>query len=533
MGGSLRGHAQPAERLHRRAEHRARLRHDARSGDADVQHRRTSRARPARNLTEARQLYALLTGRVTSIAGTARLDAATGKYVYNGDLAQQVAAGQLRGCSSQDSWRVDADPDAERRPALGRAAAVHAGRQHVVDGDASRTSAASPASATASAAAPCNMFQPGRAGGQADPDVSSGSSRATRRYKTNWNNFAPNVGVAWRPERAGRLAADAARRSGAGDDPRRLLDELQPGAHRPLHGQRRQQPRRHHRGDPQPRRTGFPLVLPGESLPVLLSQTSRLGPPAFPDDAGLSDRRRRRRTASTSSRTDLRTPRVHSYSVGRPALDRPDMALEVRYVGNKNKYTWAEENWNERSIFDERLLRRVQAGAGQPRGQHRRRAGAATFAYTGRAGHVAAADPPGLFERQLRTPSNPAAYTSTNFTNSAFVDRFSTYEPQVRSARPRCARHDATFRANALTAGLPRNFFVHEPARARRHFVVQDKNWTKYNSLQVDLRRRLSQGLLVSAQLHLRHPQGARRSRRCAYRPHLRSTTPTCRTRSR
>ncbi len=30
-------------------------------------------------------------------------------------------------------------------------------------------------------------------------------------------------------------------------------------------------------------------------------------------------------------------------------------------------------------------------------------------------------------------------------------------------------------------------------------FVVQDKNWTQFDSLQVDLRRRLAQGLLVSA----------------------------------
>ncbi len=47
--------------------------------------------------------------------------------------------------------------------------------------------------------------------------------------------------------------------------------------------------------------TGFPLVLPGESYPVLFSQRSRLGPPPFPSRR-CTRSRRRRRTTSTSSR---------------------------------------------------------------------------------------------------------------------------------------------------------------------------------------------------------------------------------------
>ena len=39
---------------------------------------------------------------------------------------------------------------------------------------------------------------------------------------------------------------------------------------------------------------------------------------------------------------------------------------------------------------------------------------------------------------------------------------------------------------------------------------MQDKNWTKFNSLQVDLRRRLAQGLLVSAN----YTYGIRRAHR-------------------
>ena len=47
----------------------------------------------------------LLTGRVTAVTGTARLDAATGKYVYLGDLAQK-SKGYAIGAYASDSWRA-------------------------------------------------------------------------------------------------------------------------------------------------------------------------------------------------------------------------------------------------------------------------------------------------------------------------------------------------------------------------------------------------------------------------------------------
>ena len=85
---------------------------------------------------------------------------------------------------------------------------------------------------------------------------------------------------------------------------------------------------------------------------------------------------------------------------------------------------------------------------------------------------------------------------STNFTNSAFVNRFSALRPQVSGAIG--AIDTAAFRANALAAGMPRNLIVMNPMVSGAN-VVQDRNWTKFNSLQVELRRRFSQGLLVGA----------------------------------
>jgi hypothetical protein len=53
-------------------------------------------------------------------------------------------------------------------------------------------------------------------------------------------------------------------------------------------------------------------------------------------------------------------------------------------------------------------------------------------------------------------------------------------------------------RARAISAGLPPNQIIMNPRALGGTWVVQDKNWTKYDSLQVEVRRRLSQGLLVS-----------------------------------
>ena len=57
---------------------------------------------------------------------------------------------------------------------------------------------------------------------------------------------------------------------------------------------------------------------------------------------------------------------------------------------------------------------------------------------------------------------------------------------------------NATFRGNATTAGLPVNFFVMNPAVAAAN-VLRSTGGSKYHSMQIEYRRRLSQGLLVNA----------------------------------
>jgi hypothetical protein len=242
--------------------------------------------------------------------------------------------------------------------------------------------------------------------------------------------------------------------------------------------------------------TGFPLVLPGETHPVLLNQPSRLGPPPFPESPVYPIEAAQSNSVNIFPQDrHLRTPRVHSYSAGVQRSIGREMAFEVRYVGNKNLYRWAEENWNERTIFENGFLDEfraaqqnvaINAAAGNGRG----------FAYTGLPG--TAPLPIHLAYLSGRTDAtNTAAYTAANFTNQAFVNRFSPLNPSPYGAI--AALDTAGFRNNALNAGLPRNFMVLNPQALGGVFVVQDNNWTKYNSLQLELRRRLSHGLTMGA----------------------------------
>ena len=56
----------------------------------------------------------------------------------------------------------------------------------------------------------------------------------------------------------------------------------------------------------------------------------------------------------------------------------------------------------------------------------------------------------------------------------------------------------AAFRANAITAGLGRNFFVVNPDMNGGVFLINNGAMSAYDSLQIEVRRRLSKGLLVS-----------------------------------
>jgi hypothetical protein len=446
-------------------------------------------------LADARNLYALITGRVTAVTGTARLDADTGKYVYLGSLRQRSRLNAFN-LFAQDSWRVT--------PTVTVNAGVRWDLQLPFVGLTNTWSTATLADlcgVSGVGSGPdgrsCNMFQPGNlAGGAGFVPTFKEFGPGDKAFRTDWNNFGPNVGIAWRPDVQGGWL-----RPVLGDPEQATLR----AGYSMTHGlERMDRFTTLYGGNPggsvaaaRNYTTGFPLLGPGETAPVLLRERNRLGPPAFPDSPAYPIQAVASNNVNIFDE-NIRTPYVHSYSAGFQRSLGRDMAVEIRYVGNRNMNAWTTENWNERVIFENGFIdefklaqRNLAANIAAGRGANFRYAGAGTGTsplptYLAYFSGVAAS-----------RASDPAAYSSANFANSAWTGHLGFFEPDpVDAANDLHA--NTTFRTNAINAGLASNFFVMNPAVTQAN-ITQSLAGTRYHSMQVDLRRRLSRGLLIAA----------------------------------
>jgi hypothetical protein len=340
----------------------------------------------------------------------------------------------------------------------------------------------------------CNIFRPGEIAAPGFTPTYVPYDPGQPGYNTDWNNVAPNIGVAWRPNvQGGFLRAllgdpeQATIRGGYSVSYNRpRMDEFtglfgnNPGGAITLN---------------RTATTGYPLVRPGETWPVLFRDSSRLGPPDFDATPSFP------LTASIGAGSDIRVfdpdleiPFTRSWSVGvQRALSR-DMAVDIRYVGNRNMNDWSDENWNELTIFENGFLDEFKAAQANLKANLAAGRGG-TFAYFG----------PGTGTSPLPTylaffsgvpfseAGNASRYTSTLFRNSSWTGHLSEYDPDPYDAANDLWNNSGR-RSNAFTAGVPVNWFVMNP-NVDDAIVNVGRAGSKYHSLQVEVRRRLSGGL--------------------------------------
>jgi hypothetical protein len=201
---------------------------------------------------------------------------------------------------------------------------------------------------------------------------------------------------------------------------------------------------------------------------------------------------------------DYKTPFARSFSVGFQRTLGAQMAVEVRYVGTRLVDGSVTENWNQRNftgngfleefrLAQQNLQVAIAQGCGQPG------LPACSFAYRG----------PGTgtfplpiylanFTGAPPTQSGDASrYTGGNWTNTARLDELAARNPNPAGA-VNTLYGNATFRSNFAAAGYARNFFVLNPD-VNNVNIRTNGDRTKYDALQINLRRLLSGGLAVDA----------------------------------
>jgi hypothetical protein len=453
-------------------------------------------------LTAAQQLYALLTGHVSSVAGSAVLDENTGQYSY---LGNNVSRGQMHelGFFAQDSWQ------ARKNITLNFGVRYELQLPFVARNN------------NFSQATLADLYGISGVGNLFQPGVMTGRTPTFTQYRSNVysfnvdnDNIAPSVGVTWRPSRRagilGKLTGDegetvirgayakAYNRQGIGD-------------YATLYG-----------NNPGGSIIADRSVTNGTLGPVpLLLRDGSLGPPPFPSTpaypltGALSN-------GANAYDPNIQTPYTHSMSFGVQRELSRSMAIEIRYVGTRNRDGWVINNLNEANVKENGFLdefRKAQANLQANIAAHR----GSSFAYFG---PNSGTSPLPIYLAffsgvPIGQAGDPTKYTSTLWSSTNFTNPLAIYNPQPTTPAGTSSTTglagDPARQANSIAAGLPANFFRVNPdllgtslaAPLAGANLTQSTSFGKYDSMQIELRKRLSGGLQVAGSYVLANAYGS------------------------
>jgi hypothetical protein len=446
------------------------------------------------DLTNARNLYAFLTGRITAIWSTAYLNGSTGQYVNMGNAYQKAHEAEL-GFYVQDSWKA--------RPDLTISYGIRYELQmpFIMDNayfsrplNYCNTFGVSGCDADGLSA---NLFAPGTGSGTITQLRAFDNNEPS--YNTPKKNWAPSLGAAWRPHLASGgwlqkiLSADPVFRAGYSKAYTRegiyavtSLYGANPG------------------GSVDSSRTMSlgNLVTSNANLPLLLRNGfDQLTPGAFPSAPAYPY------TPLTSNSVNefypnSQTPYAHTFNVSFQRTLGKNTAVDVRYVGTRQHGGWwiggrnmNEFNTIENGFLSEFKLAQANLAANIAAGRGN------TFAYKG-AGTGTSPLPIMLAWLNGSTATtNTAAYSGTAWTSSTLYGYLAKMNPNPQSFASYLQTASSAYAVNAANAGLPANFFVINPGVSSGGAWVtgrpEDAVNSRYDAMQVELRRRMSSGLLI------------------------------------
>ncbi|MDX2040035.1 MAG: carboxypeptidase regulatory-like domain-containing protein [Acidobacteriota bacterium] len=439
----------------------------------------------ATDISRARGIFATLVGSITNISGFAALNEETLKYSFFGPTIQRARQRET-GFFASDSWRVNSNLTLsgglrwEVQFPLIAQNGIYAGS--TLDG----------------------LFGVSGAGNQFKPGTLTGSAPAyfpfnegEHFHNTDYSNWAPSLGFAWSPKFENSLLKKITGEGG---------QSVFRGGYSIAYNREGIGQYTIFNGNPgltidASRSVGLSNLVPtplSTNLPLLLRQSDKLGAPSFLDSPNYNNLGNIN-NAMRAFEPNLKVPYVQSWSFGWQRELNKDTAVEARYVGNRGLRFLQDYDINEFNIVENGYLAEFQLAqanliANQAAGRGN------TFAYfgpnTGTAPlpiHLAYFS--GLGGADV---NNAARYNSAQFTNLTNLNTLSHLQTSVYGLAG-VLDNNVTFRTNAARAGLPVNFFRANPDRRGGATYRGNGGGSYYNALQLEFRRRLSQGLLVQS----------------------------------
>ena len=334
------------------------------------------------------------------------------------------------------------------------------------------------------------VFQPGTLNGIADPQI----FLRPQPYTRDFNNPAPNLGLAWNPDKPdgwlGKLLGQSVYRANFGVN---YYDEglinFQTAAGN---------------GPGLSQTLALPPFTPGSlNLQTPLPPYNRT-PTEFAFPIAMSGFTFNRGHATIAP--DIRTPYVLNWTIGYQREVWRDAALEIRYVGNRGNNLWRSYNLNETNIIENGFLEEFKNA--QRNLAINLANGRTGFANQGLPGQVALP----LFDTAFGPRGSvPAVAPASGYTNGTFVTQLQQGQagrlantlagdfrylcPMVGNALPGC-----TSRGYNASAPYPINVFQANPFGAGQNMrQLTDEASSKYDSLQLQFRKRYSQGVSLTA----------------------------------
>jgi hypothetical protein len=450
------------------------------------------------DINNALNLYAFLTGRITSVSVTTNADEKTKEYKPFTESMQRYAF-TTWGLYFQDSFRF--------RPSL----TLNYGLRWQFDGDIhSGNELLSQPSGANFYGPSTGLFQPGVLSNNQNPTF----DLVVHPYKRDYMNPAPNFGFAWNPAfEKGLLGKVLGERKSVirGAYSITFYNEGMNSISNSLSGGQGF------------RQTGtatnginfapgtLELRHPAPTIPVF---PAKFGFP-IPQNSFSAP------VAGNYINPELRSPYVQNWSLGIQRQLTKSTVLELRYVGNKSTHMWHRQNIQEVNIFENGFLdefknaqRNLAAHQAAGCGQSGRPA--CSFANQGLPGQVALP----IFQTAFGALGSQAALPAAQgFGNAAYIQNLNqgtagTLAQTIATTPASFCRLVGNKFASCGIAGFnvagqyPINLFQANPYLSS--LTYQDSNGdNNYNALQIDLKQQYSHGLLLGANYVWSHAMGS------------------------